>query len=171
MWEEFHRTDQSPDASMHRKERRSCGCLIYHSPTNGAVPEKRASRLPRECHQRRVEHDGQQQMTNGHGRQGEDSHEILDLPVVWYEGCCGEHDHAHDAEEGKGEAELELLDDFRDFDKEVGEFGFLGGGAPGHVDFEHVGEESGGDVERKTTQENGEHENPLEVLEDWKWLC
>ena len=105
-------------------------------------------------------------MTGRHRGHGQDSDEIRNLPVVRHERRLCEHDHAGDPDKSKGKAELELLDDFGHFDEEVGEFGFLGRGTPSHVDFEHVRKEGGGHVEGETTEEDGEHENPFEVLED-----
>lgn len=105
-------------------------------------------------------------MTDCHSCHGQDSDEIRDAPTVRNERGLGQDDHAGDTEERKGEAELEFLDDFGHFDEEVGEFGFFGRGAPGHIDFEHVREEGGGDVEGETTEEDAEHEDPFEVLVD-----
>ena len=108
-------------------------------------------------------------MTDRHRRHGQDGNEIRDLPAVRHEGCLGQDNHAGDTNKRKGKAEFELLNHFGHFDEEVGELGFLGRGAPGHVDFEHMREESGGDVQGETAKEDAEHENPFEVFEDWIW--
>ncbi len=95
-------------------------------------------KLPRKGHQGRVQNDRQQHVAAGDSRHGQDSDEVFNLPVRRDERARGENNHAGDTDEGEGHAELELLEHFRDFDEEVGEFGFFGRGAPGHVDFEHV---------------------------------
>ena len=82
-------------------------------------------------------------MTDGDGRHGEDGDEIFDLPVRRDEFASRENDHAGDTEQGERHAKLEFLEHFGDFDEEVGEFSFLGGGAPCHIDLEHMREESG----------------------------
>lgn len=77
----------------------------------------------------------------GHNRShGQNSDEILNAPIRRHEIGRGEHDHADDADEGEQHAPFEVLQDFGHFDEKVGEFGFFGCGAPGHVDLEHVGE-------------------------------
>ena len=101
----------------------------------------------------------------GHGQDGD---EILDLPIGRNEGTGGEDDHADYAQDGKGHAELEALEDLGHFDEEVGEFHFFRGRTPGHVDFEHVGEESLRHVEGETAEEDTEHEGPFEVHDDLK---
>jgi hypothetical protein len=105
-------------------------------------------------------------MTRRHGGHGQNRDEILNLPVGRDEGTRGEDDHADDAEDGKGHAELEALEDFGNLDEEVGEFHFFRGGAPGHVDLEHVGEEGSGDVEGEAAEEDAKHKGPFEVHED-----
>ena len=105
-------------------------------------------------------------MATGDGRHRQDSHEIFDLPVRRDERAASEDDHAGDTEQGEGHAELELLEHFGHFDEEIGELGFFGGGTPGHVDFEHVGEERGRDMEREPAEEDSEHENPFEVFKN-----
>ena len=99
-------------------------------------------------------------------RHGQDGHEILDLPVVGHEWCNSEDDHSGDTDDGEQHGELELLEHLGHFNEEVGEFGFLGGGTPRHVDLEHVAQESLGDMQGETTQEDCEHEGPLHVLEE-----
>lgn len=105
-------------------------------------------------------------MASGDGSHGQDGDEIGNLPRIRHKGRQSEHDHARDTHEREGEAELELLDDLGHLDEEVGEFGFLGRRAPGHVDFEHVRQEGRRHVEGETAEEDGEHEDPFEVLED-----
>ena len=75
--------------------------------------------------------------------------------------------HARNTRQRKEHAEFESLCNFRDFDEEIGGFDFFGGGAPGHVVAEHVGEDGGGDVEGEAAEEDGEEEGPFEVEEDW----
>ena len=100
-------------------------------------------------------------MTARHRRHGQDGHEILDLPIRRDERRGGQDDHADDPDKGEKHAELELLEHLGHFDEEVGELSFLGGGAPGHVDFEHVCEKSLGDVQGETAKEDAEHKGPL----------
>ena len=103
-------------------------------------------------------------MADGHSRHGQDSNEVVDLPVVRHEIRSGEHDHRDNAKQRKCHAEFEALEHFRHLNEEVRELGLLGRGTPGHIDFEHVRQKSLGDMERKSTKEDGEHECPLEVL-------
>lgn len=106
-------------------------------------------------------------MTRRDGGHGQNRDEILNLPVGWDEGTRGEDDHADDAKDGKGHAELEALENLGNLDEEVGEFHFFRGGAPGHIDLKHVGEESGGDVQGETAEEDAKHKGPFEVHEDY----
>ena len=99
----------------------------------------RSHLLPRERHQRWVQHYGQQQMARCYRCHGQDGNEVLDLPVGRDETSRGKDDHAEYAQDGKGHAELEALEHLGHLDEEVGEFHFLRGGTPRHVDFEHVG--------------------------------
>ena len=102
-------------------------------------------------------------MTRRNRRHGQDCHEILDLPIRRDEAARREQDHPNDAHAREEHAEFEFLEHFGNFDEEVGEFGFFGGSAPCHVDFEHVGQEGLGDVEGEASQEDAEHEGPFEV--------
>ena len=102
-------------------------------------------------------------MTRSHRGHGQDGDEILNLPVGWDEVAGGEDDHADYAKDGKGHAEFESLKDLRHLNKEVGEFHLFRSGAPGHVDFEHVGQEGLGNVERKAAKEDAKHEGPFKV--------
>ena len=94
--------------------------------------------LPRKRHQRRIERDGQEQMTRGHGRHGQDSDEVLDPPVIRDERRNSQDDHGDDAEKRKRNGELEALEHLGHLDEEIRELGFLGRRAPRHVDLEHV---------------------------------
>jgi len=122
--------------------------------------------LPRESHQRRIQRERQQEMRDSDRAHRQDSDEILDSPVVWDERPDGQDYYACKTEDTEEHGELELLQDLGDFDEEVGELGFLGGSTPGHVDLEHVRKEGLGDMQRETSQEDGEHEGPLDVLEE-----
>ena len=102
-------------------------------------------------------------MTNRNGRHGQNRHEILNLPIRRDEIARRKHDHARQTEHGEEHAELEFLEHFGHLDEEVGELGFFGGGAPGHVDLEHVREEGLRDVEGEAAEEDAEHECPFEV--------
>lgn len=77
-------------------------------------------------------------MADRDSRHGQDSDEILNLPIGRDEIASCEDDHSDESDEGERHAELKFAEDFGDFDEEVGELGLFGGGAPGHVDFEHM---------------------------------
>ena len=47
-------------------------------------------------------------MRGSDGSHGEDSHEILDFPVVWDERSGSEDDHAYDTDDGEDHGEFEL---------------------------------------------------------------
>ena len=61
----------------------------------------KATRLPREGHQRRVEGQRQQQMRGGDGGHGQDGDKVGDVPAVGDEGGDGEDDHAGDKDGGE----------------------------------------------------------------------
>ena len=96
--------------------------------------------VPLECklHHTRIQSNRQQEMTDANRRHGQNRDEVLDLPAVWDEAAASQNDHHDNAEEGSAHAELERLEHLGHFLEEVGRFGFFGGCAPGHVDFEHV---------------------------------
>jgi hypothetical protein len=104
-------------------------------------------------------------MAARHRGHGQDGDKIGDAPGIGHIAGGGQHHHAGDAKEGKADRVLELLDHLGHLDEEVGELGLLAGGAPAHVDLEHVGEQRLGDVEGEATEEDGQHEDPLDVLE------
>lgn len=106
-------------------------------------------------------------MTRTQHTQGEDGDKLLDIPTPGDELPFGHDDHADDARERKQDGVLEGPGHLRDLDEEVGEGDLLGGGAPGHVDGEHVAEEGLGDVQGHAAEEDDEHETPFEILEDW----
>ena len=85
-----------------------------------------------------------------------------DLPTPWRE--AAQVDHAADARHDEHVHPLEVLEDLGDLLEEIRGFGFLGGGAPLHVDAEHVSEQREEDVEGDAAEEDGEHGHPLEVL-------
>ena len=94
-------------------------------------------------------------------------HEILDHPIRRNDLTRRrQEDHANDPDEGESDTELEFLEHLGHLDEEIGKLGFLGGGAPGHVDFEHVREQGLGHVEGQAAKEDAEHEDPFEVFED-----
>ena len=127
--------------------------------------------LPREQHHSRIQHQRQQEVRRDHRAQGPNCREQLDLKIVWDDLANGpdarkddHHGHQCDADrKGIFEApdhQLHLVEEF-----DVG--GLLGGGAPAHVDGEHVRENGLGNVEGDTAEEDGEEGNPGEVFEDW----
>ena len=99
-----------------------------------------------------------------HGQYG---HEILDHPIRRNDlARRRQKDHTDDTDNRKSDTELEFLEHLGHLDEEIGKLGFLGGGAPGHVDFEHVREQGLGHVEGQAAEEDAEHEDPFEVFED-----
>lgn len=75
--------------------------------------------LPGESHQRRVERNRQQQVTNGNRSHWQDGHEILDMPTVRDERRDGKNNHTHDANHCEQDTPLEALQHLRHLDKEV----------------------------------------------------
>ena len=121
-------------------------------------------RSPGERHQCRIEYNRKKHVADSDGCHGKDCHKVRNHPVLWDERARRKNYHTGNADNRKDHAELELLEHFRNFDEEVRELGFFGGGTPSHVDFEHVSKKSGRHVERQTTQEDCKHENPFEIL-------
>lgn len=115
-------------------------------------------------HQRRVEHERQQDVAREHDGQRHDGRDDVDL----VSGRCvfAEVDHAADHGDGEGVHPLEALEDLGHLLEEVTGDGLLGGGAPLHVDAEHVRAEGEEEVETDAAEEDGEHGHPHEVLEE-----
>lgn len=104
-------------------------------------------------------------MTPRNRRQWQNRHKIRNMPIIRYpisRRQCQKH-HPRDPHQRKEHTKFESFGDFGHFDEEIGSFYFFGGGAPGHVVAEHVGEESGGDVQGEAAEEDGEEESPFEV--------
>lgn len=112
--------------------------------------------LEREGHESRVQSNRQQKMTPAKRSHGQDSRERSDaVPVRDKIITHRQHDHGSDSENRKRERILEVLQDARDFDPEIGELGFLACGTPRHVDLEHVGQEGLRNVEGEAAEEDG----------------
>ena len=122
--------------------------------------------LPRESHQRRIQCNRQQQMTNRNRCHRQDSNKICDMPAVRDEWRNGQNNHTSDTDNGKRNAKLEPLQHLRDLNKEIRELCFFRRSTPCHVDLEHVCEQSLRDMEGETTEEDSKHENPFEILEE-----
>lgn len=95
---------------------------------------------------------------------GQNAGQAVDFPTVRsifskvdHGAYHGEHEEVHP---------LEALPDLGQLGEEVGVVFFLGGCAPGHVDAEHVGENSEEDMERYTTEKDHEEGHPLHVFEE-----
>lgn len=71
------------------------------------------------------------------------------------DGC--KHQHVHP---------LEAFPDLRNFPKEVGVLLFFCGGAPAHVDIEHVSANSQEDVKGNASEKEDEERGPLGVLQE-----
>ncbi len=105
-------------------------------------------------------------MSENDGRQRPDGGEEIDAPKRRRDG--GQTDHARGAQEAEQKREFEFLEEFGNFLEEGGILDFLGRGAPAHVDGEHVAEQGLADVQGEAAEEDGEQEDPLEVLDDWE---
>lgn len=105
-------------------------------------------------------------MTRRNRRHRQNRHKISNNPIMRHKTPQRQHDHSCYPSESKHHAPLEAAQDPWDLDEEVGQLGFLGGRAPGHVYFEHVGEERGGDVQGEAAEEDSEEEDPFGVFED-----
>lgn len=105
-------------------------------------------------------------MTRAKRRHGQDSHDIIDAPSIRDKRSLGQDDDAGDTDGRESQRVLEGLEHAGDLDPEVGGFGFFARGAPCHVNLEHVCEESLRDVQGEAAEEDGEHEEPFEVLEE-----
>lgn len=100
-------------------------------------------------------------MADDDGAERVDGDEEVDLPEVWHGEATADHGRTGDDAEDKGT--LELLQNLRDFVEESCVCDFLGRRTPIHFDAEHVTEQGLGDMERDTTEENGEERDPFEV--------
>jgi hypothetical protein len=103
-------------------------------------------------------------MADNDGGQGVNSHEVIDAPVPRKRHSA--RNHKTSAKNAEDEGEFEALHEARNFFKEGCVFDFLGGCAPGHVDFEEMTEKRLRDVDRDAAEEDGKQEEPFEVLED-----
>lgn len=91
----------------------------------------------------------------------EDGDELVDPPEI---GKCVDATEDQGRHEGaKDEYELEPAGDDGEFDEEGGVGDLLGGGAPAHVDGEHVGQERLGDVHGDAAEKNEEERYPAET--------
>ena len=77
----------------------------------------------------------------------------------------GHGDHHPGTREAEDEGELELLHDLGHLLEEGRVFGFFAGGAPRHVDAEHVRQDGLGDVQADAAEEDHKERDPGEVLE------
>jgi hypothetical protein len=119
--------------------------------------------LPSECHELRVEHNGQQEVVADNQSHGEHGGNDADLPVLGNDESHDDHGGRH--ANAESECVLELLDDIGDSLPEGDVFEFLGGSSPLHIDAEEMTEERLRDVERNTAEEDGQERDPLEVGE------
>lgn len=104
-------------------------------------------------------------MTRRHRRQRQDSNKVLDLPVPRHKRGTSKDDHHDDTSQAEREAALKALKNLGHLAEEVGVLSFLARTAPLHVNGEHMSKQCLRDVQRETTEENGEHENPFDVEE------
>ena len=87
-------------------------------------------------------------------RQRPDGGEEVDAPEGRGDG--GKADHAGAADDAEEEGEFELLQQLRYLFEEGRVFDFLGRGAPGHIDGEHVAEKRLADVQGYAAEEDGQ---------------
>ena len=90
-------------------------------------------------------------MTNNHGAEWINSHEICDAPLPGY--SDGTRNYNTRAKKAEQKCELESLKKSRQFFEERCVFDFFSGRTPSHVDFEEMAEKSLGYVERNATKE------------------
>ena len=105
-------------------------------------------------------------MSEDQTRHWNDGLQLVDVPAIRDEIPYRQDDHTGHENYAKGKAEPEPPQGPWHLDEEIGEFECLRGGAPGHVDLEHVREQGLGDVNGYATQEDKEHEKPFEVFEE-----
>lgn len=101
-------------------------------------------------------------MTNHHRTQREKGHKVRDLPE--HRKGRRSNDHQSRAQRTEHKSPAEPLDQFGHLLEEVRLLDLFRGGAPRHVDFEEVAEERLRDVQGDAAEEEGEEEEPLEVL-------
>lgn len=75
-----------------------------------------------------------------------------------------QNDHSDDHNDAKEEGEFELFEDLGDFFEESCASGFFRSRTPGHVDAEHVREYGLRYMQGDATEEDGEEEDPFQVL-------
>lgn len=99
--------------------------------------------------------------SNSHGN---DRNDAGDPPAV--RGKARKIDHAPYYWDHRGIHPLETLDNLGHFLEEVRVFFFLGGGAPRHLDLEHMRQNRNAEMERQAAEEDGHQWQPLEVLKE-----
>jgi hypothetical protein len=97
-------------------------------------------------------------------RERHDGGQVGDLPAPGGGGT--EIDHPADQGQDAGVHPLEIAEDLGYLLEEVRVVLFLGGGAPLHVDAEHVREDRQVEVEGQAAEEDREQAQPFEVLEE-----
>lgn len=108
-------------------------------------------------------------MTNHYRTKRINCHEIRDAPFPREHITCP-YNHHGGTQDAKHEGEFEAFEETGDFFEKRCVFDFLCCGAPRHVDFEEMAEESLGDVEGDAAEEDGQKEEPFEVFPDC-WGC
>lgn len=87
----------------------------------------------------------------------------MNAPVVRHKGCFGQNDHPGNTNHAESKREPEPPQGLGHLDEEIGEFQSLCRGLPGHVDFEHVGQQGLGDVGGDAAEEDEEGEEVFDV--------
>lgn len=103
-------------------------------------------------------------MTSNHRSQRIDRHKSINPPIPWE--CRRARNHQPRTRKTENKCKLKTFEEAWDFFKERYVFDLLCGGTPCHVDLEKVTEEGLGYVEGDATEEDGEEEEPFEILED-----
>jgi hypothetical protein len=138
--------------------------LRHDSPPLNTAATSRPTLLPRKHHQRRVQHNRQQQMTPHQARQRVNSNHSINPPHGRERVRPGDHQSHH--RKTKQECETELLDQFRHLGEKRRVFDFFGCRAPRHVDLEHVREKGLRDVQADAGEEDAEEGHPFEIFPD-----
>jgi hypothetical protein len=92
--------------------------------------------LPSKHHQRRIQCDRQEKVTDNNSAQRIDSDEVGDTPEMWNTKSSCDHDSSR--KEAEDKSALESFDKFGHFLEEARLFDFLCGSAPGHINLEEM---------------------------------
>ena len=109
-------------------------------------------------------------MPRNRERHRSNGNEQVNLPLPRYR-VRVQHSHHDDNQNVDGERVLELLEHHWDFVEEGRIRSFLAGSTPLHVDAEEMRQDSLGDVQGETTDENTEDRDPFEAFPESGQEC